>query len=554
MMLLKQLVCVVGALGVAVALPADTADTANAPPTFDPVVRLDYATYQGSRVAGGAVEQFLGMRFAKPPVGDRRWRAPQEPAQEDQVQNATEFRDRCIGSGFGPPGGPGAKYSEDCLFVNVFKPTNATVTSKLPVWVFIQGGGYAANGNADFNGSQVIQQTGGNILFVNFNYRVGVFGFLASENVRKDGALNVGLLDERLFLKWVQKYISQFGGDPNHVVIQGDSAGGGSVSYHLTAYGGKDKENLFAAGIPESPFWPTQRTVSQMEFQYTRLLNTTKCDSIDCLRRLDTRTLSRASFPSPFPEGKPGDGFPMWYWLPVIDGDLVQDHMYAQFLSGRFKRVPLLVGDTTDEGTYFGVNASTAAEVQTFLRANYPRLEQWQLDLISTLYPKMEPFPKHAAYFPSAAAAYGDCTFTCAGNTMADAVTLFVGQKKAWNYRYNVADPDQMANGFGVPHVADIGAIFGPDNTQGQGQRSLRTINAEMVPLTMAYFTSFVQFLDPNTRRQPGSPKWENWGATSGGQGHRLRFELKNTAMETVPSESLERCKMWKFLANSMDV
>lgn len=100
-------------------------------------------------------------------------------------------------------------FDEDCLFVNVFKPTNATAAAKLPVWLFIQGGGYARNDNGNFNGSEVVQKSGGNVVFVNFNYRVGVLGFLAGGKVRQDGALNAGLLDQRQLLQWVQKYISQ---------------------------------------------------------------------------------------------------------------------------------------------------------------------------------------------------------------------------------------------------------------------------------------------------------------------------------------------------------
>lgn len=99
--------------------------------------------------------------------------------------------------------------AEDCLFVNVFKPSNATAKSGLPVWVYIQGGGYATNSNANYNGTEVVQKSDQGIVFVNFNYRVGLFGFLASDDVRQDGDLNVGLLDQRKLLDWVQKYIQQ---------------------------------------------------------------------------------------------------------------------------------------------------------------------------------------------------------------------------------------------------------------------------------------------------------------------------------------------------------
>lgn len=228
--------------------------------------------------------------------------------------------------------------------------------------------------------------------------------------------------------------------------------------------------------------------------------------------------------------------------------------MYSQFQKGNFKRVPILVGDDTNEGTYFASNASSEAEALAFMRANYPRLRDWQLDLVSILYPRQAPLPLHAAYFPSTAAAYGDSTFVCAGNAMADAVSFFVGRDKAWNYHYNVADPNYVAQGFGVPHVSEIGAVFGPDNVQGQEAASLRTINAAIVSVVMAYFTSFVQFLDPNTRRHPGSPEWGTWRGFGGANGQRLRLQTDSTAMEHVPFDLFQKCAMWKFLSRTMDL
>lgn len=99
--------------------------------------------------------------------------------------------------------------TEDRLFMNVYTPNDATRSSKLPVWVYILGGGYARETNGNYNGIDVVRTSGGNIVFVNFNYRVSAYGFLASEKVREDGDLNVGLLDQRKAFYWVQKYITE---------------------------------------------------------------------------------------------------------------------------------------------------------------------------------------------------------------------------------------------------------------------------------------------------------------------------------------------------------
>lgn len=106
-----------------------------------------------------------------------------------------------------------ASTDEDCLYVNVFAPSDATPESNLPVWFFIPGGGYAQGSDTNFNGSEVVRRSNNSIVFVNFNYRLGAFGFLASEDIRQNGDLNAGLLDQRKALEWVQRHIRQVGCD-----------------------------------------------------------------------------------------------------------------------------------------------------------------------------------------------------------------------------------------------------------------------------------------------------------------------------------------------------
>ena len=156
-------------------------------------VDLGYAKYEGLSLDAG-VNQWLGIQFGKPPVGDLRWRAPQEPDVNRTVQQATEFKPTCLGywaSELSPT------VNEDCLYLDVFAPSNATTESNLPVWFFIQGGGYAGDLDENFNFTEVIERSGYGMVAVQINYRVGAFGFLASEKVREDGDLNVGLLDQR---------------------------------------------------------------------------------------------------------------------------------------------------------------------------------------------------------------------------------------------------------------------------------------------------------------------------------------------------------------------
>jgi cholinesterase len=144
----------------------------------------------------------------------------------------------------------------DCLTLDIVRPSGARPDHKLPVFLWIYGGGFDAGGSADpryntsylVNASVAIQKP---IIAVSINYRVGGWGFLASKEVSATGVSNIGLYDQRLALKWIQENIHAFGGDPEKVTISGESAGGFSVGYHLTGFDG-DNEGLFRAVILES--------------------------------------------------------------------------------------------------------------------------------------------------------------------------------------------------------------------------------------------------------------------------------------------------------------
>ncbi|EAW23619.1 putative carboxylesterase [Aspergillus fischeri NRRL 181] len=484
------------------------------------------------------------MRYAAPPLGNLRFRAPREPVHNSTLQDASEFGPICVGTGQSAT----SMRAEDCLFINVFTPSDATKHSKLPVWVFIQGGAYATNSNANYNGTEVVQESGNNIVFVNFNYRVGALGFLAGEEVQRDGDLNVGLLDQREALKWVKKHIRQFGGNPDHVVIHGASAGGGSVSFHLTAYGGRN-DDLFVGAIPESPWWAPQVTISESEVLYHRLLQAVGCSTLACLRSVDASAVQKANLNAPdqssisYPAG-------LGKFWPVIDGDLVRDRLYASFEKGKFIRVPLMVSSDTDEGSSFAYNATSPAEVSLFLRSFYPHLNSEQLQAINDAYPKMDPVSRHAAYFPSASAAFGDATIVCPGIHITSSMARFLkgGSDKVWNYRYNVQDPPRIAAGLGVTHTFDLQAIFGL-NYGSSVSSSMRDINAPIIPVVMYYYISFIRTLNPNLLKADSAPFWKPWG-----DGERLKIQTNATAMETISDVQRDRCNLWKRLAPVLEV
>lgn len=142
----------------------------------------------------------------------------------------------------------------------------------------------------------------------------------------------------------------QFGGDPEHVVIHGTSAGAGSVSLHLTVNQGKD-EGLFVGAIAQSVFVPSQPLASELEWQYERLVEQVGCsdsdDQMACVREQDASVLQAANVASPFP-GKSSDPLPLWYWTPCIDGELFTESTYASFKHGKFIDVPAIFGNDND--------------------------------------------------------------------------------------------------------------------------------------------------------------------------------------------------------------
>ncbi|QGA22310.1 hypothetical protein EYB26_010026 [Talaromyces marneffei] len=380
-----------------------------------PVVDLGYAKYRGSTTSAGVI-QFLGMRYAAPPLGNLRFRAPQNPLKEKQTQDATSHGSVCLSVP--------QKYSvlqstsEDCLFIDVQAPASANSSSKLPVMIWFQGGAYILNLNADYNATGLIQASSDNFIVVTFNYRVGLFGFLASQDVKNDGDLNAGLSDQRKAIIWVHNHISAFGGDPERVTLFGTSAGAGGVLLHTLAYGGENTSKpLFSAAISADPFVPEIFPYQRLEFQYQEILNATNCSSLECLRHLPTDSLLAANINRPFPRQTTS---PLFYFSPCVDGIFFPDLPSKLLADGRFQRVPLLQGTVTDEGSIFAATANNTEvdQFDEFLSAQFPDLDT---DGIDVQYSYIPLNTTSQAYYNRASFAYGDVSYTCYGLSFAAA-------------------------------------------------------------------------------------------------------------------------------------
>ncbi|HWW57140.1 MAG TPA: carboxylesterase family protein [Sphingopyxis sp.] len=296
-------------------------------------VVIDSGAVAGATADG--VASFRGLPYAAAPVGDLRWSAPAPVASWSAPRDATKYGPDCMQNPL-PGIQPGSRpMSEDCLTLNVWTPKPAK-GAKLPVMVWIHGGGFVG-------GSGTLPETDGGLLatrdvvIVSFNYRLGRFGFFAHPALGKDG--NWGLMDQVAALKWVQRNIAAFGGDPAKVTIFGESAGGESVSRLMASPAAK---GLFARAIVASgggrDDWPTL-----VEAQAKGEVFGTRAGAADAaaLRALPAdKVLGSLALMSKEEDRYSG---------PMTDGTIVPAGAETIFAEGRQARIPYIIGSNDDE-------------------------------------------------------------------------------------------------------------------------------------------------------------------------------------------------------------
>ena len=315
------------------------------------IIKTEAGLISGSKNIGGDIRIFKGIPFAAPPVGEFRWKAPQPLVPWGDVKNCQSF-------GPSPTQNKPVPFSmwsqefliptdgvisEDCLYLNVW--TNAkSAKAKLPVVVWIYGGGFTSGGSsAPIYDGEASAKKG--VVFVSINYRVGIFGFFAHPQLTKESGNNAsgnyGLMDQIAALKWVQKNITAFGGDANNVTIAGQSAGSMSVNCLVASPLAK---NLFNKAIAESGAsvmgGSLSRTKSLNEGEQAgeKLMQSIKLNTLKELRNADAALLM-----------KENSGLRM----PIIDGYVLPNSLESIFAAGKENKVTLLTGWNQDEGLIF---------------------------------------------------------------------------------------------------------------------------------------------------------------------------------------------------------
>ncbi|XP_043933097.1 acetylcholinesterase isoform X2 [Protopterus annectens] len=311
------------------------------------------------QVESGYVSAFLGIPYAEPPIGKMRFRIAEPKKPWEHEWDATAYPRSCyqpvdeLFPGF--PGSemwnPNTNMSEDCLYLNVWvpfpRPRNATVM----VWIY-GGGFYSGSSSLDVYDGRYLTFTE-RVVLVSMNYRIGSFGFLALLG-NKEAPGNMGLLDQHLALQWVQNNIHFFGGNPKSVTIFGESAGAASVSSHLLSSKSRPLFNraILQSGALTGP-WATV-IPSEARQRATRLAELLECpinndtEMIDCLRTKEPQAVVDKEF-----YALPYQTIFRFPFVPVIDGDFLQDTPETMLNAGNFKKTDILVGVNQDEGNYF---------------------------------------------------------------------------------------------------------------------------------------------------------------------------------------------------------
>ena len=461
----------------------------------DPVVATDSGTLAGT-VEDGTIPLriFRGVPFAAPPVGALRWREPQPAPRWSGVRQATTFGDRCMQQPlFSDMMFRSPRTSEDCLYLNVWTPA-ATGRAKLPVLVYIYGGGFQAGDGSEkrYDGAAMARR---GIVVVTLNYRLGVFGFLAHPELTATSphhaSGNYGLLDQVAALDWVKRNIAAFGGDPARITIGGESAGSMSVSALMTS---ALSRGTIAGAIGESGAMMhdlTPPTLAEAEAKGAAFAQSIDAPTLAALRALPADTLLAA-------QGKARD----LRAGPILDGYLLTEAPSATYANGKAARVPLLVGSNSQEAPAAAILGSAPPTLATY-RAGLTRLYGDKADALFALYPAQT----DADVLPAATALASDAFLALPTWKWFDLHRRTAAPTYYYSYTRvrprAVADTSSRPQPWGAVHSAEIEYALGnfDANPLYAWTEQDRTVSATM----SAYFANFIKTGNPNGS---GVPVW----------------------------------------------
>jgi para-nitrobenzyl esterase len=473
----------------------------------DPI-KIDTGSISGVSGKDPSVRVFKGIPYAAPPVGDLRWRAPQPAAKWDGVRAADQFGPTCLSGagGFGGGRGKGAPKanpdqapkqtkqasppaagpapSEDCLHINVWRPAKSA-NDRLPVIVWSYGGGFTGGSGSEprYDGEALAKK---GVVFVTYNYRLGIFGFFAHPDLTAESSHhasgNYGMMDFAAALRWVQKNIAAFGGDPKRVTLDGESAGAILVS---SMVGSPEGKGLFQRAMAQSGAWMglgagKMRTLAQAETQGKTAAGT---HTLAELRAISTQEI-----------GQNLRGVQAGI---IVDGWLVSEDESITYGKGKQNDVDILIGSNRDEGTFFGSGNVTVEQAKSRAAQTFGDLAAEFLQLY--------PAGSDAEAGASGLARSRD-EVAWHMRTWAELQTKRGRKAYLYYFTHVPLGADGRPSPRGATHTAELAYMFSNPPVTG----SWTDADQKLAETMSSYWANFAATGDPNGK---GLPAWPAYGA-----------------------------------------
>lgn len=467
-------------------------------------VRISSGMLRG--ITKNGVSSFTGIPYAAPPTGANRWRPPQPVKAWKDVRDATKTCADCAQRAW-----PGSQtvISEDCLFLNVWTPASVTKKSKLPVMVWIHGGGFTGgSGSGPGSAGDAFAKQG--VILTTINYRLGRFGHFAFPALSKEHPEefkgSYAYMDQIAALKWIKENIAAFGGDPNNVTIFGFSAGGVSVHSLLTIPVAK---GLFHKAISESgggrdgvltgrpiskenadPLYPVSAETIGINFARKHKIEGTDADALAKLRSLSMEEILDG--------GQENDSAGLRiYSGPILDGKLVVETAESAYKAGRQANVPLIIGNCSAEiGGAFVSNAKSK-------EALFSTFGEFEAEAKAAFDPdNNKEFAEVITKFNT------DWVWGEPGRMAARAFVMHREPVYMYQFGYVPATARNFAR-YGAGHGSEVSFVFNTLNARWGNPGEATAQEKELANIMNTYWTNFAKTGNPNGNGLPAWPLYD---------------------------------------------
>jgi len=475
---------------------------------------------------------WLGIPYAEAPMGDLRWKAPRPAKSWEGVREADQWGPQClqVSSPLKTEQKDEAdRSSEDCLYLNIWRPKNQDRLRLLPVMIWIHGGGYTM-GSGKYPGGRLAEF--GEVIVVSINYRLNTFGFLATPALRLEdpnqSAGNYGSLDQASAIKWVHNNIAQFRGDPNNVTIFGESAGGWSV---CTMYATALNQGMFQKAILQSGGCEASESLETGYEKAEKIAARVGCkiDDLKCLRTAPAEKLIGGGVNDILKEG--------FTFVNHWDGYLLKDTALSMIRAGDFNRVPIMAGSTKEEVNFLvmarpRLNNALPGQYEKLISRNF-NLSPEQASKVAAAYPlsKYNNRPKAAFGYIFTDLALACPTYLGLDSASAQSVPTYY-----YRFDYRGMKGGNFLKAF---HSSEIPFVF---NSLDQKPFTLFYDEKNLGPaqqlskIIQGYWTNFAKTGNPNG---DGLPQWPKY------QANDPSVQILNLQVRTEKSDMKKKCAVW---------